>query len=74
VPVWLLNTPLLKILRPGNDEGRQFLKQHKFQNGGGWQFWHTKVTPDFWLSLNVTPVGARAFCFKIAKKSMLSSA
>ena len=32
---------------------------------------HTKVTPDFWLSLNVTLIGARAFCFKIAKKSML---
>jgi hypothetical protein len=34
---------------------------------------HTKVTPDFRFSLNVTPFGARAFCFKIAQKSMLSS-
>ena len=43
VPGWLLNTSPLKNLRPGNDQGRPFLKQHKFQNDEGWQFWHTNA-------------------------------
>jgi hypothetical protein len=70
VPVWLLNTPLLKILRPGNDEGRPFLKQHQFQYGDGWQFSHTNARRPLISKRLISPLQSGHVSFaKILKSS-----
>ena len=70
VPVSLLNTPLLKNLRPGNDQGRPFLKQHKFQNGNGWQFSHTNARRPLISKRLISPLQSGQVSFaKILKSS-----